>query len=195
MAEPWRPALQAWLHVHLGVVPIPTLIGFGCPERDAYRLVASGEIAKIAPGVLRSTHWPCGAEQLMMAACLRNDKAVIAGPAAARAWKWRGLPVDDGEVKVLIPHGTAMRMPGTRGPPTRHCWRSITRSGTRVPRNLTGTRIETWRWPPLDGRRCGSPISTSTADCRSALPRSPPCSPAGPAGYDPAGRQSATCPP
>ena len=112
MAEPWRPALQAWLHVHLGVVPIPTLIGFGCPERDAYRLVAAGEFATIAPGVLRSTHWPCGPEQLMMAACLRNDKAVIAGPAAARAWSWRGLPADDGEVKVLIPHGTSMRMPG-----------------------------------------------------------------------------------
>ena len=112
MAEPWRPALQAWLHLHLGVVPIQTLVGFGCPERDAYRLIASGEFAKIAPGVLRSTHWPLGSDQLMMAACLRNEKAVIAGPSAARAWRWRSLPVDDDEVKVLIPHGTSMRMPG-----------------------------------------------------------------------------------
>jgi len=27
MAEPWRPALQAWLHLHLGVITVQTLIG------------------------------------------------------------------------------------------------------------------------------------------------------------------------
>ena len=112
MTEPWRPALQAWLHLHLGVITVKALIGFGCSHRNVYRLVESGEFAIISSGVLRSTHWPLGPEQLMMAACLRNDDAVIAGPAAARAWKWRSLPADDGEVKVLIPHGTSMRMPG-----------------------------------------------------------------------------------
>ena len=101
MAEPWRPALQAWLHLHLGVITVRTLVGFGCSHRNVHRLVESGAFAIISPGMLRSTHWPLGPEQLMMAACLRNENAVIAGPAAARAWKWRGLPADDCEVKAI----------------------------------------------------------------------------------------------
>ena len=112
MAEAWIPQLQMWLHGHSGIVPIPNLIEFGCSRRDAYRLAETDNFEIIMPGVLRSTHWPFGTDQLMMAACLRSSIAVIARTNAAQMWNFRGLPKPDGEVRVLIPHGRSVILPG-----------------------------------------------------------------------------------
>ena len=112
MAKPWVVPMQRWLHTHSGIIPIAQLVSMGCPERDAYRLLEADEFVYVMPGILRSTHWPLGPDQLMMAACLRNPEAVIAGTTAAKYWKFRSLPADDGEVHVLLPHGRSPVMPG-----------------------------------------------------------------------------------
>ena len=112
MAEPWTPQLQRWLHKYSGIVPIKTLVGFGCKRRDAYRLADTDDFEMIMPGILRSTHWPLGPMQLMTAACFRNPKALVCYTTAAMLWRFRGLPVDDGHVHILVPHGRHPSMPG-----------------------------------------------------------------------------------
>ena len=112
MTDAWAPRMRSWLHGHAGVIPIATLMELGCPRRDAYRLAATDEFEYVMPGIIRSTHWPLGPDQLMMAACLRNPRTLIAYTTAARAWRFRGLPADDGEVHVLVPHGCTAKLPG-----------------------------------------------------------------------------------
>ena len=112
MGAPWTPQLQQWLHRYSGIVPIATLVGFGCKRRDAYRLADTDDFEIIMPGILRSTHWPLGPTQLMTAACFRNPKALVCYTTAAMLWRFRGLPVDDGHVHILVPHGRHPSMPG-----------------------------------------------------------------------------------
>lgn len=113
MAQEWMSKAQTWMHEHVGVIPINTLVEFGCPRRDAYRLVGSGQFELLMPGVLRSTHWPLGPAQWMMAACLRNPRAVLCTWTAARLWKFRSLPnYQDGIVHVVVPAGCSPEMPG-----------------------------------------------------------------------------------
>ena len=113
MAQEWMAAAQTWLHEHDGVLPISTLVGFGCTRRDAYRLVDDGQFALVMPGVLRSKHWPLGKAQLMMAACLRNPSAVLCTWTAARMWGLRSLPTHQDEVvHVVVPAGCSPELPG-----------------------------------------------------------------------------------
>ena len=112
MQRPWLDPMQRWLHAHAGILPIAELVAMGCPVRDAYRQLETDEFEYVMPGILRSRHWPLGPEQLMMAACLRSPDAVIARTTAAKQWKFRNLPADDGEVHVLVPHGRSPVMPG-----------------------------------------------------------------------------------
>ncbi|MCU1390648.1 MAG: hypothetical protein JWL72_3986 [Ilumatobacteraceae bacterium] len=112
MADAWVPKMQRWLQGHGGIIDIATLVEFGMPRRSAYRLTDSDDFELIMPGVLRSTHWPIGPTQLMTAACLRSRHAVISRVRAAREWKFRGLPADDGDVHALIPHGRHAELPG-----------------------------------------------------------------------------------
>jgi len=81
MAESWAPQLQRWLHKYSGIVPIATLVGFGCKRRDAYRLGESDDFEIIMPGILRSTHRPLGPMQLMTAAWFR-----MGGHRRCRVW-------------------------------------------------------------------------------------------------------------
>jgi hypothetical protein len=111
MQRTWVEPMQQWLHTHAGILPIAQLVAMGCPQRDAYRLLATDEFEYVMPGILRSKHWPLGADQRMMAACLRSPAAVIAWTTAAKHWKFRSLPADDGEVHVLVPHGRSPLMP------------------------------------------------------------------------------------
>lgn len=113
MADEWRQQLHTWLQSHAGIIDVPTLVEFGCRRRNAYRLIEDGEFSIVMPGVLRSKHWPLGPDQLMMAACLRAEDAVVCGMTAARLWKFRGLPADDGEVHIVIPHARTLTLPGT----------------------------------------------------------------------------------
>ena len=112
MQRKWVAPMQRWLHTHSGILPIAQLVAMGCRERDAYRQLETDEFEYVMPGILRSKHWPLGADQLMMAACLRNPNATIAWTTAAKQWKFRSLPADDGEVHVLVPHGQSPVMPG-----------------------------------------------------------------------------------
>ncbi|MCU1395797.1 MAG: hypothetical protein JWM34_4225 [Ilumatobacteraceae bacterium] len=114
MTEPWMAEAQRWLHGHAGIVPISTLVGLGCSRRDAYRLVDTDQFSIVMPGILRSCHWPLGAQQLMMAACLRNPLAMVWQMTAAREWKFRKLPPPfvDEDVHVLVPANSSPEMPG-----------------------------------------------------------------------------------
>lgn len=105
--------LQRWLQTHDGIASVPVAMGFGFTRRDAYRLIADGEFELIMPSVLRSKHWPLTSRQVMAAACQRSELAVICGLTAAPLWSFRGLPEDDGEVHVMVPHGHSVTLPGT----------------------------------------------------------------------------------
>ena len=112
MAGDWAPQMRSFVQAHAGIVPISRLVELGCSKRDAYRLVDSGEFEVIMPGILLSSHWPKGLEQLMMAACWRNPSVLVAATTAARLWKFRGMGPDDGEVYMLAPHGSMPKLPG-----------------------------------------------------------------------------------
>ena len=107
----WAPKMHAWLQGHVGIVPIAKLVDWGCERRTAYRLVDRGEFDVIMPGILRSTHWPLGRSQLMMAACWRNARAVICFLTAAKEWPFRGVQ-DHGQVHVMVPSGCSPTLPG-----------------------------------------------------------------------------------
>jgi hypothetical protein len=110
MSAVWVPVLQRWLQDHAGIMPIAELVRAGCTRRDAYRLASSPDFEIIMPGVLRSTHWPLGETQLMIAACARNPHAVVGLATAARHWNFRGMPSDDG-VHIMVPHGCSPALP------------------------------------------------------------------------------------
>jgi hypothetical protein len=112
MTDVWAPKMRSWLHSHVGIIPVSTLVELGCPRREAYRLAATDGFEFVMPGIMRSTHWPLGTDQLMMAACLRSPFALVAWITAARSWKFRGLRAYDGEVYVLVPHGCKPKLPG-----------------------------------------------------------------------------------
>jgi hypothetical protein len=150
MAQDWMSLLYDSLQRQLGVVAVATLVEAKCPRRELYRRVESGEFDLIMPGVLRSRHWPEGPDQVMAAACLRNEHAVIASLTAAKHWRFRGLPSDDG-VHILVPHSSSPAMPGVV---VHRC------------RNLIATDIVT----ADDGRRFTSPPRT-LFDCADRLGR------------------------
>lgn len=106
----WMSTMHTWLQRHAGIVSIAQLVDWGCSRRTAYRLVENGEFEVIMPGVLRSRHWPRGREQLMIAACVRNPRAVICSLTAAKEWKLRGAH-DNGDVHVLVPARCSPLMP------------------------------------------------------------------------------------
>jgi hypothetical protein len=109
MKQDVMPLLHDRLQRQAGIVAVATLVEAGCTPRQLHRLVESGEFELILPGVLRSRHWPVGAEQWMMAVCLRNKRAVIAFLTAAKHWRFRGIPPHDG-VHVLVPHSSSPAM-------------------------------------------------------------------------------------
>lgn len=148
MGQDLMPLLHDRLQRQAGVVAVATLVDAGCSRRDVYRLVESGDFEPILPGVLRSRHWPVGPDQWMMAACLRNEDAVVAFLTAAKHWKFRGLPADD-SVHVLVPHSSS---PAMRGVIVHRC------------RDLLSTDIVTID----DGRRFTSPPRT-LFDCADLL--------------------------
>ncbi|HEY4332683.1 MAG TPA: hypothetical protein VGM78_08940 [Ilumatobacteraceae bacterium] len=111
MDNAWKAKMRGWLGRHGGVISVERLEQFGCGRRDAYRLVDRGDLRIVMPGVLASSHWPQGREQLMIAACLRSPGHAIGLTSAAELWNFRGVPKAD-EVHVLVPQGTSPRLPG-----------------------------------------------------------------------------------
>ena len=76
------------------------------------RMLASGEIERLLPGVYRSAAWPLGTEQLKAAACLRNPAAALAFTTAGQHWGLRKMR--DPRVHVLVPHGVSPELEGIR---------------------------------------------------------------------------------
>src|SRR3954470_19763359 len=88
MTKEWLVPVRTFVQAHAGIVPIAKIVEHGGSRRDAYRLVDAGEFELIMPGILRSTHWPLGREQLIMAACWRNPAVSVAWTTASREWRF-----------------------------------------------------------------------------------------------------------
>jgi hypothetical protein len=106
----WRRPLDLWLRTHHGVIGAPELSRIGCSSSTIYRMVEREELMPILPGVFVSAQWPLGAEQKMVAACLRNPAAMLGFTTAARLWKLRR--VKDTGLHLLVPHGCSPELEG-----------------------------------------------------------------------------------
>ena len=111
MAELWKPSVYRTVRAQGGIVAVAQMVAAGCPRREAYRLVQGDEFELVLPGILHSTHWPMGREQLMIAACLRNPQGVIGFTTACREWNFRGVGKDS-DIHVLVPHSSSPTLPG-----------------------------------------------------------------------------------
>jgi len=111
MTELWKPTVYQAVRAQVGIVSVRQMVDAGCPRREAYRLVEGEEFELVLPGILHSTHWPMGREQLMIAACLRNPRAVIGFTTSCQEWHFRGTGKDD-DVHVLVPHSSSPILPG-----------------------------------------------------------------------------------
>ncbi|MEO6125702.1 MAG: hypothetical protein ABIR32_18540 [Ilumatobacteraceae bacterium] len=111
MAELWKPAVYSTVRRQVGIVSVVQMVDAGCSRREAYRLVKGEEFELVLPGILHSTHWPMGRDQLMIAACLRNPNAVIGFTTSCQDWRFRGVVKDD-DVHILVPHSSSPILPG-----------------------------------------------------------------------------------
>lgn len=111
MAKLWKPSVYSTVRNQVGIISVGQMVDAGCPRREAYRLVQGDEFELVLPGILHSTHWPMGREQLMIAACLRNPHAVIGFTTACQDWKFRGV-VKEEDVHLLVPHSCSPTLPG-----------------------------------------------------------------------------------
>lgn len=108
------PAYRELLHRQLaaqnGVINLRQVRATGCADSTRDRLLRSGELVPILPGVYRSAAWPMGREQLKVAACLRNPAAALAFSTAGQEWGLRRMT--DRRVHVLVPHGVSPELEG-----------------------------------------------------------------------------------
>lgn len=111
MPNEWRHLMNDWLASHSGVITAEQLRAWDCPRRQVTRLVERSELESIFTGVYRSTHWPLGKEQRLLAACLVNPNVNVACTNAAEYWDFRRLPRDVG-LHALVPHGCSPTLPG-----------------------------------------------------------------------------------
>jgi len=109
MTQSWRRSMDAWLSTHVGIISSAELVAAGCGPRNVSRMVDSGEIVTMLPGVFRSAQWPCNREQKLAAVCARNSAASIAFTTAGQLWSWRRMT--DPLIHVLVPHGVSPEMP------------------------------------------------------------------------------------
>ncbi|MEO5899828.1 MAG: hypothetical protein ABIR68_06805, partial [Ilumatobacteraceae bacterium] len=107
----WRARVNAYLSGHHGVISADVAISLGAPRRTLYNDVERGRLAIIAGGVLRSTQWPLGREQLMAAACARSASVAVGFTTAAKVWNLRRIP-NEPDVHVLVPHGCSPEVAG-----------------------------------------------------------------------------------
>jgi very-short-patch-repair endonuclease len=160
MNDLWIHRTHAWLQSHAGIISIAKLAEFGCSRRQAYRLVERHEFEIVMPSILRSMNWPMGPEQLMVAACARSARAIIAFTTAARLWKFRGVPADT-EVHALLPHGVSAVLPGVT---IHHCRRI---DDVDIVRRADGVRVTS---PPRTLFDCADILGRDrTASCLEQL--------------------------
>jgi len=101
----WRSPVDHWLGGHHGIITAAKLIALGCSERTIRRMVASGALIAVYPGVFRGRQWHDGVMPRLVAVCDRVPDATVAFTTGSRLWGWRR--VDDDRTHILIPHGSA----------------------------------------------------------------------------------------
>ncbi len=106
----WRAPVDHWLGGHHGVITAAKLFELGCSERTLRRMVASGALIPVCPGVFRGRQWSDGVMSRLVAVCARVPEASIAFTTAAKLWGWRR--VDDDRIHILVPHHSAVAPPG-----------------------------------------------------------------------------------
>ena len=106
----WRPSVDAWLGGHHGIITAAKLKDFGCSERTLRRMLASGELIAVYPGVYRSRQAADGVLSQLVAICDRHTDAMIAFTTGSKLWEWRRI--DDDRTHILVPHGSAAAPPG-----------------------------------------------------------------------------------
>lgn len=107
----WHPEVNHWLATHHGVVSRLELLRMGCTAGSIDAAVRRGDLVVIFPGAYRSPQWPDGAEQLMVATCLRNTSAIVAFTSAGQLWGFRRQPTS-ALLHVLVPHRSSPDLPG-----------------------------------------------------------------------------------
>lgn len=106
----WSLKLDEFFRTHHGIAAVRDLRALGVADRTVSRMVASGRLRALLPGVYISAQWPVGPIQLMRAACARNSSALIGFTTAARLWGLR--KISDQRVHVLVPHGNSPELDG-----------------------------------------------------------------------------------
>ena len=106
----WKPHLRELLASQSGIVSLKQTREIGCPVSSRERLLTSGELETVLPGIYRSASWPMGRDQLKVAACLRNPLAALAFTTAGQEWGLRRM--HDEKVHVLVPHGSSPELEG-----------------------------------------------------------------------------------
>lgn len=111
MAPQWKPAADLFISTHHGVIAIDRLLHLGCPRRTIANMVSNNELIPMFPGVYRSSQWPLGLIQKMVAVCARNPAAMIGFTTAGQEWNLRRTRTDL-DVHALVPHGHSPELQG-----------------------------------------------------------------------------------
>lgn len=93
-----------------GIISIDQLLASGVSLRSTRRMVATGNLDTVLPGIFRSAAWPMGRDQIMAAGCLRNPLAALAFTTAGQIHGLRKMT--DASVHLLVPHGSSPDLPG-----------------------------------------------------------------------------------
>jgi hypothetical protein len=106
----WRHALDEWFRTHHGVINTTQLLGLGCSLRTLRRMVASGELRRVFPGVFIGRQWPDSQLQQFGAMCARDPDVVVAFTSGCHHWGYRR--VEDTRLHALVPHTSALSLDG-----------------------------------------------------------------------------------
>ena len=106
----WRAPVDNWVGNHHGIISSAHLTTLGCSMRTIRRMVRAGALVPVHPGVFRSSQWPDGHLQRLVAVCDRVPDATIAFATASKLWSWRRI--DDDRIHILVPHGSAPPVEG-----------------------------------------------------------------------------------
>ena len=109
----WRAPVDNWVGNHHGIISSAHLTTLGCSMRTIRRMVRAGALVPVHPGVFRSSQWPDGHLQRLVAVCDRVPDATIAFATASKLWSWRRI--DDDRIHILVPHGSAPAVEGVTG--------------------------------------------------------------------------------
>ncbi len=106
----WAREVNHLFATQTGIVTTKQLCAAGVSLRSVRRMVSAGLLVTVLPGIFRSSAWPMGREQVMVAGCLRNPHAALAFTTAGQIHGLRKML--DSRVHLLLPHGSSPDLPG-----------------------------------------------------------------------------------